>query len=317
MTLPINPDYDLACELIDGDDIEFWRPQVEHICQLHGISFDNMHKINGWANGIFDLDGQYILKVVPPNWASQGSRELDSLSLLAGHTLPVAIPKLIADGEINGWLYVLMNKLPGTNLHEIWMDLPEENQCLIVKQVAEFANQLHALPMPEESALSLDWPTFLKEQKENCVEKRKKQGLTGPLLDDILNFVEQVDYQPVINRPCLVHTDLHPGNLLAEKVDGQWHLSGVIDFGDAFIGNDRYFEFATSAILMGLGNKAVNQALLEGYQLEIEDKKQFAQHLMALSLLRHTGEMAYVLQQVPGCDELSDWQSVAERFFAL
>lgn len=326
--LPQNPDFDSACDMIDSDDQAIWQPIIHAICEKHQIEVTPFTCINGWANGIFALQNNLLIKIVPPNWGFQGSCEIEALTLLAEHDLSVAIPRIKASDNINGWFYIIMDKLPGTSLHAIWNDVPEDNKILLATQVAQFALTLNQLPLAEKASadgeLVRPWAEFLVEQKENCYEKRQKQGLSEPLLADLTPFLNRVNYQPRTDlfnqgKVCLMHTDLHPGNLLVEKVAGHWQLSGVIDFGDAIIGEDTYYELGSPTLFMGQGNKTINRAIINSYGLSIDVNEQvaFQQHSTALCLLRHSGEMNYPLKQVPGCETLTDWQSISERFFAL
>ena len=319
MTLPLDPDYQTACELIDKDDLDFWRPVLQTICDRHDLTLQPWQKIGGWANGLFDFGNGIFIKIVPPNWGDQGVREVTALTLLKDHDLPVAIPDLLANGEINGWLYAVITKLPGTNLHDIWKTLDEDNQCEIVRDVGRFARYLNDLEVAEQPGLSENWPAFLQQQSQGAYDKRKSQGFTGPLLEDIKPFLANTDFQPKQPKRTLCHCDLHAGNLLAEQKDGRWVLTGVIDFGDALIGDDCFYEFGATMILMGLGNAKVNQAYLQGYGLalnpaQIEDLQR---HMTALAIMRHSGDLNYVINEVPGCRELSDWHSVAKCFAAL
>ncbi len=328
--LPKNPDFNRACELIDSDDQTIWQPVVSYICQQHDIEETPFRCINGWANGIFMLENQLLIKIVPPNWIAQANSEIEALTLLTDYNLPVAIPRIKATGDINGWRYIVMDKLPGTNLHDIWPELAVENKIQIAKQVAQFARQLNQYPLSSRqlttanSALKLDWPNFLLKQRENVYESRKKQGLSAALLADLLPFIDSCEYQAKSDlfnqgKPCLIHCDLHPGNLLAEKIGDSWQLSGVIDFGDAVIGTDPYFELTSPLLFLGQANKSINQAFLDSYGLTmtVDERQAFQQHLLVISLLRHSGDIGYPLKQVPGCTELADWQSISERFFAL
>lgn len=314
---PVNPNNQQAEDIIDNEDEAHFAPVVEWFCHKHGIEYASYCKINGWGNILLDIDNKWILKISAPNWAVQQNREIEALKLLAGHSLPVAVPRLFHHGEYNGWVYFITDKLPGTNLHELWPELNQPTKLRLMNQVGSFAKALNDLPVKAEGLLAVDWQDFIQTYSAGAYEKRKKQGLDGPLLEQIKPFLQQVNYQGEFGHPRLIHCDLHAANLLAQQVDGQWQLSGVIDFGDALISSDIHYELTATTILMGLGDKTLNQAFFDGYGLHIEDPNKLQQILMVLSIIRHSGEMQYVLNQVEGCADLTDWQAVAERFFAL
>lgn len=318
--LPTNPSYELACELVDSEDVNLWRDIIARIATKHGIKINSLTKINGWANGLFIVNNEVVIKIVPPNWIGQGKRELAALELIVGHPLPVATPQLLANGSLDGWLYVIINKLEGTNLNEIWKDLDEDNQCSIIKQVVEFANALHKINIShvdKNSELYHDWPVFLQNQAANCYEKHKSKNIPKHLLDTMGSFLANHDHQSKFEHYQLMHTDLHPGNLMAIKQNDTWQLSAVIDFGDALIGPDKYFEYATSSLLMGLGNKNINQTLLQAYGFDIADTQAFQHHLTALGMLRHMGGIDYIMARFPGSEKSSSWEQMTSLFFAL
>lgn len=318
--LPIDPSYELACKLVDDDNVELWRDIATKIADNHDIKIESLQKISGWANVLLIVNDDIVIKIIPPNWISQGRREVEALELIKGHALPVATPQLMATSSIDNWLYVVMNKLPGSNLDALWNNLDEDNQALIIKQVAKFANALHQIKLPasvKDSELYHNWPDFIKSQTVNCYEKHKHKKIPKHLLDLMEAFLDTHEHQSHFETDILMHTDLHPGNLMVEKHNGQWHLSAVIDFGDALIGPDKYFEYATSAMLMGLGNAKLNQALLDTYDFEIQDIEQFQNHLMALSLLRHMGGVDYIIERFPGSEKLPNWEQMAKLFFKL
>jgi hygromycin-B 7''-O-kinase len=60
--------------------------------------------------------------------------------------LPVATPELLAHGEYeNGWRYLLMSQLPGTELAAAWPAIPRPHQDRVVSQAGEMLAALHGL----------------------------------------------------------------------------------------------------------------------------------------------------------------------------
>jgi hygromycin-B 7''-O-kinase len=82
------------------------------------------------------------------------------LDYLSGR-LPVATPELLAHGEYeNGWHYVLMSQLPGTELAAAWPAIPRPHQDRVVSEAGEMLAALHGLdPEPLRAILGpADWP---------------------------------------------------------------------------------------------------------------------------------------------------------------
>ena len=99
--LPENPSYELACELVDSEELTLWRDIIARIATKHHIKIDTLRKISGWANGLFIVNEQWVIKIVPPNWQTQAKREIAALTLIKGQPLPVATPQLLTYGSFD------------------------------------------------------------------------------------------------------------------------------------------------------------------------------------------------------------------------
>ena len=64
-------------------------------------------------------------------------------------------------------------------------------------------------------------------------------------------------------QPRFIHMDIHPWNWMARNDQGQWTLSGLLDFGDALIGHCDLFELLTALIFMAQGPPLLAKALPE------------------------------------------------------
>ncbi|WP_018690933.1 phosphotransferase family protein [Algicola sagamiensis] len=315
--LPSNPSYEQACVFVDHKETQDWLPVLQRILRVHDWEYQSVKVLRDGANIVADIDGKFVLKIVPPNWNEQGLKEIECLSFLRNSSGKIPTPALLFFGELNQWTYICMTQLEGEGLWDIWSELNEEEQCQLAYQTGQFAQSLHQTSITKTFSFEQDWHTFLAQQRQGCYANRKRQGLKENLLEQIPSFIEKYTGESPESKYYLMHTDLHPGNLMGRRTSQGWELSGVIDFGDAVMGADIRFDFATSGIFMALGNASVFRAFLAGYGFTVLNHRDFQYHLMALSLLRHTGELNFLLSHVPGCDQLGTWEDIAQVFFPL
>ncbi|BAJ04198.1 phosphotransferase family protein [Shewanella violacea] len=331
--LPMDPSYELACDISDNWDLEDWRPILDTICIRHGITAIQMSQNFEGTNPVFELtlasdirgldntNQSFVVKILAPNFHVQYQSEYLSLKLLNHHTLGVKVPKLLYFGDVDNWPYLVIEKLDGIMLSSVLTELSIEERCDIARQLGHFSMLLHQVPKQSIEGLRLDWPDFIRLQTDKCYEKRKKQGLPEPLLEELNAYLASHSNKLAANLnktdAHLIHTDLHPGNLLVKKHQGQYQFSGIIDFGDALACPDPVFEFTSPALLLALGEPKIFHAYLDGYEFKGKRDANLQQHMMMLSLLRHTGDMNYMLQHVPGCSHEETWQALEAKFFPL
>jgi hygromycin-B 7''-O-kinase len=322
--LPVNPDYDEACHICDHWRLTEWQPVLDLVIARHGLSVTDLRQNFTGSNPIFELaltDGsQLVIKVLAPNWQTQYVSEYLSLKQLEGQELGVRIPRILFSGEIDNWHYLAQERLPGTVLAELMPTLSHSQKQAIATQLGHFSRRLHGLPTDNIAALKLDWPQFISRQNQHCHDKRRRQGLRQPLLDDLLPYLAHIDPSqntPVSDQHMLLHTDLHPWNLLVRECGGELHLAGIIDFGDALVCPEPKFEFTSVALLLALGDASLFHAYLDGYGYRGARDRTLQQSMMQLSLLRHTGDLNYLLETVPGCHEQTRWQELEQKFFPL
>lgn len=331
--LPTDPPYDIACDISDNWSLEQWKPILETICvrhDIHGIKFSQ--NLEG-TNPVFEVtltpnsnqlkifNKAYIIKILAPNFRPQYQGDYYSLKLLNHHHLGIKVPKLIYSGDVDNWPYLVIEKLDGIMLSSVLDTLSHENKIDIARALGDFSAQLHALPEELVERLRVDWPDLVQRQTLNCYEKRKRQGLATPLLESINTYLQRHSDKlaPNLNKTTahLIHTDLHPGNLLVTMEQGQYKLSGIIDFGDALACADPTFEFTSPALLLALGEASIFHAYLDGYGYKGLRDSNLQQHMMVLNLLRHTGDIDYLLQHVPNCQGVLDWEELEPLFFPL
>jgi len=327
--LPHNPSYDEACDICDHWQLEDWQPLLDIIADRHGIAVTQVSQNFEGTNPVFELtlntepnEGQaYIVKVLAPNWHSQYQSEYLSLKLLNEHDLGIDVPKLRYAGEVDNWRYLVIEKLEGIMLSSVLEALTIENKVEIARDLGQFSARLHRLDGAEIAEMKLDWPEFIRLQSRNCYEKRKKQQIPRALLESLTPYLDQhmskLDTFLGSESNRLIHTDLHPGNLMVTAQAGHYRLVGIFDFGDALVCPDPLFEFTSPALLFAQGESRIFHAFLDGYGYQGKRDSSLQQHMMVLSLLRHTGDLNYLLHHVPHCGDETRWQALESKFFPL
>ncbi|WP_076414000.1 phosphotransferase family protein [Shewanella sp. UCD-KL12] len=332
-TLPTAPSYELACDISDKWSLEQWRPILDIICIRHNINAIKVSQNFEGTNPVFELtldsssdelspvNKAYIVKILAPNFHPQYQGDYLSLKLLNHHSLGVKVPKLFYSGDVDNWPYLVIEKLDGIMLSSVLSELSTAEKCVIARELGDFSAQLHKLPENNIEGLRLDWPEFIRLQSQKCYDKRKSQGLPEPLLASLNNYLQRhtdkLSTQLNSSTAHLIHTDLHPGNLMVNLHQGQYRFSGIIDFGDALACPDPIFEFTSPALLLALGEASVFHAFLDGYGYKGKRDANLQQHMMVLSLLRHTGDINYLLEHVPGCASCVEWHELEPLFFPL
>ena len=316
--LPDNPDYQQACALLDDQPLSYWQPVLDHLKLLHQLPAGDWQRIPEGGNALFALGDKVILKLVPPNWRAQGLAEIAAAEAIPTG-LSLATPRLLASGEINNWVYVVMSRLPGRCLADVWPDLSLEQKRPILRRVGELMRELRQLPVPAASSLLVDdWPGYIAKASAECMDRHRRCEVPTPLLEEVTSYLATAGNIAERDELHFIHMDLHPWNLMAVESDGEWQLSGLLDFGDAVIGRSALLEIATPALFMAQGNRELLNELLDAYGYEDRSEPAaLARDLMATSLIRPCSDITFVMGQVPTTGPRQTWQQVAAQLFPL
>ena len=120
------------------------RPAAEDLAARLGLSGAGLRRYPEGSRPVYSAGGGRVLKLYPTVSAPDGVTEARMLDYLYGR-LPVATPELLAQGEYeNGWRYVLMSRLPGTELAAAWPAIPGPHRDRIVSEAGELLAALLA-----------------------------------------------------------------------------------------------------------------------------------------------------------------------------
>ena len=272
------------------------RPAAEDLAGRLGLAGAGLRRYPGGSRPVFAAGGHRVLKLYPTVSAPDSVTEARVLDYLNGR-LPVATPELLAHGEYeNGWRYLLMSQLPGTELAAAWPAIPRPHQDRVASQAGEMLAALHGLD-PERLHPVLgpaDWAGFLASQRATAPERQRQVKLPDSWLSQIEGFLESAPIAPGRER-VLLHTEVTREHLVVQP--GTWTLSGLLDFERAMTG-DRAYEFVAAGLFVSRGDPRLLGRLLAAYGRSFDPRE-----LLAYTLLHVHSNLPECLAQLPAPPE--------------
>lgn len=286
-----------------------WQPLVNDIAREAGIAPSVLSQFDNSTNLVVGLDDRLILKLFPPIYETQFISERDALWYLAGK-MDVPIPSIEAEGERDGWGWLIITKLDGVVGSIAWPRLPEEEKKRVLEQIGVAISSMQALPPGDLSTRGPSWRDFIKGQIDGCFERHQQLGMSSGFLSDLrLLLADAPSIIPLDAPPVILTGDWIPQNILLSEDRGIWKLAGVIDFGDVVTGWGEYDLLAPTAFMCA-GSHGRTQSLLRGYGVvdgECDDAMR--RRLLTLTLLHAESDLRKI--------DIDGWEERATRLFDL
>ena len=208
----------------------------------------------GGSLPVYAVGDELVLKVYPPFYIDERDRESAVLELL-DRRLPIPTPALRTSGELDGWGYLVMDRLRGEHLSEAWPRLGEGDRMRLATKLGEALRVLHSIREPALQSLAADWQSFLEQQRQNCVSRQRRRGVDPRWLEQIPAFLAET---PLVERAtgCLLHTEIMREHLLVERTSGDWQFSGLFDFEPSMVGASEY-EFSSVGLFFSCADRSV------------------------------------------------------------
>ena len=265
-----------------------WLPIAIDIARSHGVD-GRTHVFATGTNLVAGFGETLILKIFPPLLRAQFVSERGSLTQLAGR-LHLPIPEIIAEGERDGWPYLIITRLAGTLGSEVWPQLAEAQKERVLRQIGETIAAVQRAPLGPLAQIEPRWDAFMRTQMQGCRARHTRLGLAPKFLaglDDLLH--DAATLIPMDAPPVILIGEYIPENFLLACHDGDWLLAGLFDFGDVRTGWRDYDLLGPSAF-MAAGRPGRVRSLLGGFGYA---KLDFAlkRRLMALMLLHHASDL--------------------------
>ena len=278
-----------------------WLGVALDICLDHGLSVDVIEPVTDGSNLVASVDDRHIVKIFPPFHRHQWESEYRTLQHLAGKT-NIPIPDLIARGERDGWTYVIISKLSGIMLEKVWEGCTIQEKTDMLHQTGQIMAEVHRLPVGGLADLEPRWQDFIRRQCEEYPARHRRYGMPDWLLRDLDPYVSSaLPLLPPDPEAVILTGEYTPFNLLADQTEnGSWHISGMIDFGDAMTGF-REYDLLGPCTFLCAGNPDLLRALLRGYGYKQNDPALGRRLMLLLILHRYSNLNAQV--RIPGWQE--------------
>ncbi|MCM1989141.1 phosphotransferase family protein [Oceanirhabdus seepicola] len=237
------------------------------------------------------------------------SREVASLTLLEEGS--VLSPKLIDYGTLeNDIEWILMERIEGVTLDSVMHMLDEKTKRKIFNDMGKQLGELHRTKEYEkfgdfdiEGNVVNGYKTYKEKFSISCNNIEKdilEQELPEKdiLIDGLKALKEDIHNIEFDEKGSMTHGDYDGRNILVHEIDGEWKISGIIDFEicyasvrdrDMLALYEKYF----------LENKELEESFYEGYERYFKISNKFKDSLDYLLLSSGLGICSWAYKQAP------------------
>ena len=289
-------------------DERAWLPAVEYLARRHGIT-GRCRLFSTGSAVVCQAGDRHVIKLHEPWHRDLCDTEAQYLSWMEGR-LPVASPAVVAVGDLEGWGYIVMSRLPGLPLSEARADMAPADLVQVAIEAGRLAACLQALAEPPPSLCAPPWRQFIAGQRRACLDRHRAQGLPAHLLDTLEAQLGDDTFD--LAEPVFLHTELTDTNLMVAQTGQEsgraWQLSGVFDFEPSMLGHPLY-DLPSLTIFVCRGQPEPAKAALLAYGVERCDTS-LARKLLALTLLHRYSHIGFFLRIAGVPSYPDDWTQV-------
>lgn len=259
-----------------------WLKAISFLIQKHQLTGE-VHRASLGSHIVYRV-GNYWIKLMAPIFSRDMDYEISGLSAVNGR-LPVATPRVLATGILEGWKYVILSHVEGQAVRFIWNDLKPNEKKKVTQEMAEITNCISKCPANETIQKRFVWNEFIQNQYLNVKAKQSKDELPEAWLIQLESFLSSFDQNDFkCSKPVFLHSDLTFDHFLVTRNE-EVKISGVIDLADCQIGHPEY-ELIAPAVFILKGDRSLLREYFLGYGYrEDQLNLQLSKKMMAWALL--------------------------------
>lgn len=308
-------------------DVTYWQPYVEEVCTRHLPG--KCQRVRSGLPGthpVFIVDERYVIKFFTHYFGGMESlaAEMDLYHVFSHNPpLSIPVPTLIAQGTLFPdsdewpWPYLITNVISGRGLVEVHEQVHYENLLTLADLLGQFLHQLHPMNLSQSHLFKPTWDAFaneIEQQRQTYVARHQDWGtIPTHLIEQIESYLLSTHMLfDAHTTPHLLHCDLNSDHVFGFLDEKQhWHTTGIIDFGDAQVGD---WHYDLIALHMGLfcGDKVLLQTFMDSYDPKQRLRKNFVHITMTYHLLRRFDCFERIFHRNPELYNLKSLEELAE-----
>jgi hygromycin-B 7''-O-kinase len=212
---------------------------VREVAQRHALAGELAREGLG-TNVVFAVGADRVVKLFPPLWADEIAVERAGLAHVAGR-LSVPTPEVTAEGELEGWPYLVLTRVAGVPLARAWGALGAEARERAARRAGELVAEHHALPLPAPGSgvPAPEWPAFLRAQTRISCERLAADPRTRAWAEQLPTFVDALRPELEAAPRVFLNADVTEEHLFVAP-DDRGEIVGLVDLADAMVGAPEY-----------------------------------------------------------------------------
>jgi hygromycin-B 7''-O-kinase len=225
--------------------------------------------------------------------------------------LDLPIPRFYKAGEDSGWTFIMMSRLPGVTLEQVWPRLPDADKIAILTDIGRIMARVHAVPVGGLHDLPPLWSDFFPMQLQKCRARHERLGMPRWFVDAVDAFVQaNLRLLPRDFEAVILTGEYTPFNLLVPDQSHVNAIGGMIDFGDAMVGY-REYDLLGPWLFSCEGRADFVKALLTGYgYAPTAQNQELRRRLFLLQILHRYSDFKAQVR-------IPSWEDSVESFETL
>jgi len=243
----------------------------------------------GITGNVFNINSKFILKIEGKGGQDKHRVERSVVMCKILEKNKIIAPRIIAldiSKKIIKQKYVIMTRLEGDNLADVWKELPKNEQDSIVTEYVEILVRMHQIKLDKFGDIvnnhqqHSSWYNYLTGRYNKYFNYLEKYSiLSAKILNQVQGLFKENDALFHIKTdPVLVHADFRAKNI--KYYNGK--INGIFDF-DECLGGHNEFEF-TKVFLPYTVDNSFKDSIISSYKANGSLSASFFQRVRLYSL---------------------------------